>query len=158
MPFVVFCIFFLALGVPFNIFLTKHGFMYTIFVSSLCSTIAATLKACVNESYAFVVVGQVFTTAGLVFVRSTQPLLARSDWYHQDERVFVLSLAAISLNIGKLAGYLVPTFFLKDSMEDSTFRQALQKLFIGIACVCAMQTVLNLCIFRDKSPEAEMAE
>ena len=100
MPFVCFCLFFIALGVPLNSFLNENGFMYTIFVSSLCSTIAATLKACVNESYAFVVVGQVFTSAGFVFVRSTQPLLAKSDWYHQDERIFVLSLEAISPNIG----------------------------------------------------------
>eukprot|EP00351_Strombidinopsis_sp_SopsisLIS2011_P005878 CAMPEP_0116874132 /NCGR_PEP_ID=MMETSP0463-20121206/5561_1 /TAXON_ID=181622 /ORGANISM="Strombidinopsis sp, Strain SopsisLIS2011" /LENGTH=146 /DNA_ID=CAMNT_0004517405 /DNA_START=191 /DNA_END=631 /DNA_ORIENTATION=+ len=105
---------FIVANFPSNYALDVWGLRLGVIVGVTLTAIGLCIKALINKSFVWVIVGQVLSAIGQPFIINAAPKLA-AQWYGQDERVIAVTIATACEPLGVAVGFVFPSFFVLNS-------------------------------------------
>lgn len=150
---------FLAAFIPANFIaihmLPRKGLKYTVLTGGALLLAGAWMRLLVNATGRFeaACLGSIFAAFGQTFFYNCASKLA-SQWFGENERTLSTVLGSISLPIGSIVGFVLPTIMIseKDLQNPDDGKDKIL-LYIWIQCILVTLAVGNLLIHaRDKPP------
>ena len=152
---ITYMVVFVLINYPSNILIDKGGLRVAVYVGMALTTLGTIIKCFVNQSFTWVIIGQVCAAFG-------QPLLAIAPaklatyWYGQNERVIATTVATAAQPIGVAFGFVFPTIFVKaddadpgEQNEENARKHIFQSQFWQAIIACFL-FVLILIFFKEK--------
>lgn len=88
-------------------------------VGSILSLIGISLRLLINQSFAFVILGQIIAGIGRPFILNCQAKLS-ANWYSAKARGGITQLLTLVLNVALIIGLVIPSFFFSGYSANST--------------------------------------
>jgi len=88
----------------------KYGTRFGIGFGSILCLIGACIRMFVNESFYFVIVGQVIAGIGRPFILNCQGKIG-ANWFSAERRGFITQILSLILNVALIIGIFIPGLF-----------------------------------------------
>ncbi|CDW84415.1 major facilitator superfamily protein [Stylonychia lemnae] len=158
----IYMVAYLPMNFPSVFALDKLGLRYGVLIGITLTTLGLWLRVLINESFAWVIVGQTVMAIAQPFTYNA-PAKLSANWFGESERLYATAVAANANNLGIAVGYFIPSMFVTD--DDMSVEGAVQDhskwlmMSLAIAASCILvpvvlffQGIIYFMIFIDKPP------
>lgn len=139
-------------GVVFPL-VSSLGLRWAVTMAMALASLGALLRVLVNQSFAFVLIGQLFLGMACNFVYNTNTQFC-FNWFSPKSRPLYLSLVSVMNILGSGIGNSVPFIFIDDNeAKASDIRSSIVQYNLAIFAFVVTLTILTAFLFRDKPPQ-----
>ena len=138
-----------------------YGTRTGIAIGSVLCILGAAVRMFVNDSFAWVIVGQVIAGIGRPFILNCQAKIGAS-WFQADKRAAVTQLLTLVLNVSLIAGIFIPgivfgKYVPSTDLDNSVGRDHTFKLMM-VEFVMALICLVPNIIFQESKPPTPPSE
>lgn len=149
----VFVIFYIPLMFPANYLIEHKGISIPLILAAGLLIIGAWIRMLANQSFYFILAGQILMALGQPFVVTAPPKIA-GLWHSDGEQALATTLGSLAQPIGAIIGFMLPLPFISD--DDKTSEDGKSKMLFYILIQSIIITVLTvpiIFIVKDKPSE-----
>lgn len=142
-----------------NYIFENYGLRAGILFGATLQAIGFTMKAFINYSFAFVLVGQAIAGLCQPSILDAPALLA-SVWFEDDLKEMVYTIGPNSNNLGIAIGFLYPTYFVrKNDFDIYQIRHNTRQSLVVLALIAVILFIITYYTFdaKPKSPPSSHA-